>query len=121
MSKLTHKQWVIVGSLAILVVCMFLFCSKAKADEPKVNTFLTLSARYVDDWGVGGGVTLQDTKSKMMFTLLATYDQYGSYSGTTPYQKNSCSPVIQVPYTYNPSGQMGFEFMLHIPLFPSKK
>lgn len=114
--KINKKEIIVsVLTMAGLLAVFYFACGAAKAGEMKGQFFIPLSARYIQDWGVAGGVAYQEEKTKIIFSLQVSYDQLNGQSGTVPYQVNMCK-TVQVPWSTPASGHRGIEFSVLIPL-----
>jgi hypothetical protein len=112
--KLSRKHSVIVGSAIVLVlIACYLLCSKAKADEIKGQFFLPISARYIEDLGVAGGVGYV-FPSGLQLSGQISYDRLDAQSITSSCQIRcqTCSTTSVAPA----HGQTGFTFTIGIPL-----
>jgi len=111
-----------IGIIVALAVFAFVAIScvpRACAEEMKGQFFIPISARYIEDWGVAGGVAYQEEKTKMIFSLQVSYDQFNGQGGSVPYQVNPCR-VVQVPWSTPDYGHRGIEFTLLIPVGKKK-
>lgn len=116
---LTKKQWIYAGvAIVLAAMAMVMFCSKAKAAETKGQFFIPLSARYIEDFGVAGGIGYR-FDSGLILMGQVSYDQFNAQSGSVAYQVNPCR-TVQVPWSIPSSGHRGIEFTVGIPLTKKK-
>lgn len=117
---LTRKHIACLGTIAALVciLAFFTFCPPTKAEEPKGQFFIPLSARYIEDLGIAGGLGYQFKGSGLILLGQISYDQFNAVNGTTAYTVG-CRQY-QVPFTVPAHGHRGVEVTVAIPL-PSYK
>lgn len=120
--RFTKRQlWIACGTLLFMLVAIYFACGDAKAENKppaKGEFFAAISARYINDLGVAGGVGYQWKKSGVMLLGQISYDQFNSVSGTAPFRVGCVN--YSVPYTTSSSGHRGLEVTVAIPLRKQK-
>ncbi len=100
----------LVAALTALGLALLPTLTKAAEAQP----FAAVSARYVEDLGIGIGGGYQ-WKSGVMLLGQITYDERNHQHGTVQY---GC---VQVPWTSPAEGHRGAEIIVAVPLGRKKK
>jgi len=115
--KVTKMNWVYIGTAAVILALLlvFGFCSPAHSAETGGTPFLAISARYMEQLGIGMGAGYQFKGSGVLLLGQVTYDQLDTVTGTTTYT-SQWGRTHQVPFTVPATGHRGFEVTVAIPL-----
>jgi len=114
-----------IAKLALLSMFLALPTITHAAPPTLADFSIPISARHIDNWGVGFGLAWQSPVTGFMVTGDVTYDRIDGASGavTVPmsYDKSIMSgthprPPRTIPFTTPDSNVVGVTLTMHIPL-----